>query len=91
MFGIGFMLFSQIQSVLSFYLTFALIAVGSSLGGFATLMVSIVNWFDRHRAKAVALSQTGYSLGGLCVHIVVFALEGFGWRTTALASGVIVN
>ncbi|MFP6796140.1 MAG: MFS transporter, partial [Pseudomonadales bacterium] len=90
MFGIGFMLFSQIQSVLSFYLTFALIAVGSSLGGFATLMVSIVNWFDRHRAKAVALSQTGYSLGGLCVPIVVFALEGFGWRTTALASGVIV-
>ncbi len=90
MFGVGFMLFSQIQSVLAFYLTFALIAVGSSLGGFATLMVSIVNWFDRHRAKAVALSQTGYSLGGLCVPIVVFALEGFGWRTTAFASGIVV-
>ena len=90
MFGIGFMLFSQVQSVLAFYLTFALIAVGSSLGGFATLMVSIVNWFDRHRAKAVALSQTGYSLGGLCVPIVVFALEGFGWRATAFASGIIV-
>ena len=90
MFGIGFMLFSQVQSVLAFYLTFALIAVGSSLGGFATLMVAIVNWFDRHRAKAVALSQTGYSLGGLCVPIVVFALEGFGWRTTAFASGIIV-
>ena len=90
MFGIGFMLFSQVQSVLAFYLTFALIAVGSSLGGFATLMVSIVNWFDQHRAKAVALSQTGYSLGGLCVPIVVFALEGFGWRATAFASGIIV-
>ena len=90
MFGVGFMLFSQVQSVLAFYLPFALIAVGSSLGGFATLMVSIVNWFDRHRAKAVALSQPGYSLGGLCVPIVVFALEGFGWRATAFASGIIV-
>jgi hypothetical protein len=40
--------------LLTFYLTFALIALGSSLGGFATLMVSLVNWFSRHRAKAVA-------------------------------------
>ena len=61
-FGIGFMLFSQIDSLLGFYLTFALIAVGSSLGGFATVMVSLVNWFSRHRAKAVAISQMGYSL-----------------------------
>ncbi|MCZ6888722.1 MAG: MFS transporter, partial [Gammaproteobacteria bacterium] len=56
-FGVGFMLFSRIETIWAFYLTFALIAVGSSLGGFATLMVSIVNWFDRHRAKAVAVSQ----------------------------------
>ena len=90
LFGVGFMLFSQIESILGFYLTFALIAIGSSLGGFATLMVSIVNWFDKNRAKAVALSQIGYSLGGLCVPIVVFSLELFGWRATAFASGVIV-
>ncbi len=90
LFGIGFMLFSQIDSVLGFYLTFALIALGSSLGGFATLMVSLVNWFNRHRAKAVALSQFGYSLGGFAVPALVFALELWGWRTTAFASGVLV-
>jgi MFS family permease len=90
LFGIGFMLFSQIETVLGFYLTFALIAIGSSLGGFATLMVSIVNWFDKNRAKAVAFSQIGYSFGGLCVPVVVFSLELFGWRATAFASGVIV-
>lgn len=89
-FGAGFMLFSQIDSLLGFYLTFALIAVGSSLGGFATIMVSLVNWFSRHRAKAVALSQIGYSLGGLSVPIIILCLEAFGWRTTALLSGVIV-
>ena len=89
-FGIGFIAFSRIDSLLTFYLTFILVALGASLGGFATLMVSLVHWFDRHRAKAVAISQIGYSLGGLSVPVVILALEAFGWRATALASGVMV-
>ena len=35
-------------------------------------MVSIVGWFNRHRAKAIALSQLGFSIGGLSVPLVVF-------------------
>ena len=89
-YGLGFMAFSQVDSVLTFYITFGLIAVGSSLGGFATVMVAIVSWFSRHRAKAIAASQLGFSLAGLCVPLVVYALEGFGWRTTAFVSGVLV-
>lgn len=89
-FGAGFMLFSQVDSLLGFYLIFALIALGSSLGGFATLMVSLVNWFDRHRAKAVSISQLGFSIGGLSVPLVILSLEAFGWRTTAFYSGVLV-
>jgi MFS family permease len=89
-FGAGFVLFARIESLLGFYLTFILIALGSSLGGFATLMVAIVYWFDRHRSKAVAMSQMGYSLGGLSVPLVILALEAFGWRATAMASGVVV-
>jgi MFS family permease len=90
LFGIGFILFSRVDSILTFYLTFVLIALGSSLGGFATLMVSLVNWFDRHRAKAVAMSQMGFALGGLSVPLVILILQTFGWRTTALISGVVV-
>ncbi len=89
-FGIGFLLFSQVQSLVAFYLTFALIALGASLGGFATIMVSIVNWFSRHRAKAVAFSLIGYSFGGLSVPVVILCMELFGWRATALLSGLIV-
>ena len=73
-FGVGFIAFSQVQSLLSFYAAFALIALGSSLGGFATVMVAIVNWFSRHRSKAVAFSQIGYALGGMAVPLVVLAL-----------------
>ena len=90
LFGIGFMLFSKVESLLTFYLAFVLIALGSSLGGFATLMVALVSWFNRHRAKAVALSQIGFSLGGLSVPLVILALETFGWRDTAFFSGVLV-
>lgn len=89
-FGVGFILFGLVQSILTFYLTFALIAVGSSLGGFPTLMVSVVNWFQKHRSKAIALSQIGFSFGGLLVPIIILSLEVFGWRSTAIASGVIV-
>ena len=89
-FGVGFILFSQIETLLGFYLTFALIAVGSSLGGFATVMVSLVNWFEKNRAKAVAVSQMGYSVGGLSVPVIIWCLEAFGWRTTAMFSGIFV-
>ena len=50
----------------------------------------IVNWFNRHRSKAVAWSQLGYSVGGMMVPLVVLALEAWGWRATAFLSGVAV-
>ncbi len=90
LFGLGFVLFSQVQDIVSFYLSFVLIALGASLGGYATLMVSLVNWFRRYRGTAVSWSQLGYSLGGLCVPLLALALEAYGWRAVALASGVII-
>ena len=90
LFMAGFMLFAITDSLLVFYLAWALIAVGSSLGGFATLTVAIVNWFDQHRAKAVAVSQLGFSLGGMCVPLVILSVEVIGWRWTAFASGFVV-
>ena len=42
-FSIGFFVFSQVNSITTYFVAFILIALGSSLGGFATLMVSLVN------------------------------------------------
>jgi MFS family permease len=89
-FGLGFFVFSQINSITTYFLAFILIALGSSLGGFATLMVSLVHWFDKHRAKAVAWSQIGFSLGGLSVPLIVIGLETWGWRNMAIISGCMV-
>ena len=84
-FGVGFMLFSQLNSPLTFYLTFFVISVGSSLGGPMAITVSIVNWFERRRATALGISQVGFAIGGLLVPLTVLAIEGWGWRWTAFA------
>jgi sugar phosphate permease len=89
-FAVGFFIFSLVESVTTYFVAFILIALGSSLGGFAFLMVSIVSWFDAHRAKAVAMSQIGFSAGELCVPFVMMGLATFGWRSMALYSGVLI-
>jgi sugar phosphate permease len=89
-FGIGFMLFSQIRSPATFIATYFLMALGSSLGGFLPVTVAIVNWFRRRRALALSISATGMAMGGLFVQVVVLALSRFGWRWTAFASGILV-
>jgi MFS family permease len=89
-FGVGFMLFSQIGSPIAFFATFFLMALGSSLGGYLPVTVAIVNWFRRRRALALGISATGMAMGGLFVQVVVLALSRFGWRWTAFASGLLV-
>jgi sugar phosphate permease len=86
----GFMALSQINSLMTFYMAFFTMALGASLAGFMPLTVAVVNWFRRRRATALATMQTGFAVGGLCVPIVVVALETFGWRATAFGSGVLV-
>lgn len=88
--GIGFILLSQIQSLTSFYLVFLLMALGASLSGILSLMTVIVNWFERRRSTALALMQVGASIGGLLVPLVAWSLLHFGWRPTAVVSGILI-
>jgi len=90
LFGAGFMLFSQVNSLTTFYLTFIVMAIGASLSGFMSITTTLVQWFERRRATAMSISQTGMSVGGMLVPIVALSLTTFGWRETAFASGVIV-
>src|SRR3990172_2674305 len=62
-FGLGFILFSQINSPLTFFLTFFLIALGSSLGGYLPLRVAVLARFRRPRSLALSLSATGMAVG----------------------------
>lgn len=90
LFGFGFILFSRIDSVTSFYIAAVVMAIGSSFGGFMPIATTVANWFDRRRATALGIMQTGMSIGGLLVPVVAWSMIEFGWRATAFASGIIV-
>jgi sugar phosphate permease len=89
-FAVGFLLFSRIDGRVGFFLTFFMMAVGTSLGGYLPISVAIVTWFRRRRALALSISGMGMALGGLLTPVVVAALARFGWRWTAFASGFVV-
>jgi MFS family permease len=88
LFGIGFILFSQIDSILGYYVTFFLMAAGSSIAGHLTVATAIINWFNRKRGLAVGLSSTGFGLAGILVPLIAWSLTTQGWRDTAFYSGV---
>ena len=90
MFGAGFILFSRTDSVLEYYLTFTLMAVGSSIAGFLTVATTVVNWFQRRRGVAMGIAMSGFGIGGLLVPVVAWSLTSVGWRSTALFSGILV-
>jgi sugar phosphate permease len=89
LFGGGFMLLSQIDSLLGFYGAFIVIALDSSMCGFFPINVALINWFERSRARALSALSLGLAVGGIFVPVVGWSLVHFGWRATAFGSGVI--
>lgn len=90
MLGAGFMWLAFVPGLVQFIGAFLVMAVGASLAGLLSLTTVLVNWFDRHRAKALSLMATGMSVGGLVIPLVTIAMVQYGWRGVALASGVVV-
>src|SRR5438876_10325 len=87
-FGVGFMLFSQVETLLEFYGAFIVMAIGSSFCGFFPVNVALIHWFERSRARALSSLSLGLALGGIFVPVIAWSLAAFGWRATAFASGV---
>ena len=90
LFGVGFMLFSQLDSLSTFYCAVVVIAIGSSMAGYFPLNVGIIQWFEKKRARALSMVGLGLALGGMFVPVVAWSMQSFGWRMTAFACGVVV-
>src|SRR3990172_1005182 len=88
-FGIGFMLLSQIDTLLGFYAAFVVVALGASMFSNFVVSVTIIQWFEKRRARALSALQFGGAIGGLFVFLVAWSIQTYGWRATAFGSGVI--
>ena len=90
LFALGFVAFGMMNSLLTFYLTFLLMAIGAALAGFLSVTTAVVNWFVRQRTLAVSISLIGIAGGGLAAPVVALMIEEIGWRGTAFVSAAIV-
>jgi MFS family permease len=89
-FGLGLILLGNIDSLAGFYAAVVVIALGTSLAGYFPLNVAIIHWFERKRARALSSVGMGLAVGGLFVPLVATSMLHFGWRATAIGSGVLV-
>jgi len=80
---------SLVRNSAAFASIFVVASLGLSLCGFLPLSTAIVDWFETRRATAMALMQTGISLGGLAVPVITLAIVSHGWRATMGVSGVL--
>ena len=90
LFACGFLLFARIDSRTTFYLALAVVALGSSIGGFMPIAATVTNWFSQRRATALGITLSGMSTGGLLVPLVVWLISNHGWRWMATLSGLLI-
>lgn len=90
MLAAGFFALSFAASFRSFILAYLIMAVGASLAGLLSQTTVLINWFERFRARALAIMATGMSLGGLAVPLITLALVEMGWRQVAVYSGLAI-
>jgi nitrate/nitrite transporter NarK len=87
--SVGFLLLSQVQSLLQFYLVLG-IFVGfgaSSMGNLATSKL-VTNWFDKRRGTALGIAASGVSLSGVVMpNVSAQLIENFDWRIGFMVFG----
>lgn len=90
MLGLGFIALSTIDSLMGFYAAILMIALGSALSGYFPLTIATIHWFSRKRARALSALGMGLALGGLAVPMVAWTMQTYGWRATAVGSGLLI-
>ena len=86
--GLGFVLLSRISSLLSFYLLFLFLSVGSSLLFPVPGWTAVANWFIKKRGTAIGILSSAIGLGGGLIYAVNALIDQYGWRTTLIIIGI---
>lgn len=90
--AVGMFLFSQINSLIMFYVSYAIIALGMSGCSQTVNMTAVANWFRKKVGIASGIALAGFGLSGLLVPVIVKLIDINGWRSAMviLAIGLLV-
>jgi len=87
--GIGYILFSQIESYTGFLVIYLGVVSLIFTPGFVIAPAVLANsWFIRHRARALTCLSAAMPIGGaVLTPLLAIAVETWGWRNAAILSG----
>jgi OFA family oxalate/formate antiporter-like MFS transporter len=88
--GLGMMLLSYTNSLLTFYGIFLLFSLGMSAGLTNSQYVAAANWFSKKRSWAMAILSTGFGFSGFIGPVLVWLIAQYGWRQAALIMAVVI-
>ncbi len=89
--GIGYVLFSTVDSYASFLIIYVgIISLTFTAGFVHAPAVLAVNWFRRYRARALTCLSAAMPVGGTFVTLLLaVAVHAWGWRTAAFLAGCV--
>jgi sugar phosphate permease len=86
--GLGLLLLSRTTSLVMFYGSYILIAVGMSTCVGVVPMTVVGNWFRKRVSLATGIVVSGTAVGGLLVPLVTRIIDTFKWRGAMTIFGV---
>ncbi len=87
--SIGLFWLSTINTILFYYLSYLLVSLGVSIGGFVPSMSAVNVWMPHKRATAMSWVIGGSSFGGFFLPLMVLSIEKSGWRATMIYLAII--
>lgn len=91
--GLGLLLAASARNLLTLHLAYGVLIGGIGQGAFfSPLTAAVSQWFDRHRALAIAIAASGQSVGGLALPpLMRWGADAIGWRATIGTYGLVAG
>jgi len=86
--GFGLILLSFTKSLVVFYASFLLLALGAGGCMSVVLVTAVAKWFDKNFGKAFGVVTCGFGAGGLIVPLIVWLIDLYHWRTALVILGL---
>lgn len=88
---IAFAILAVSSSLAEFYVACLLMGIANSLLGLLIVSQLINAWFVTRRATAMGFAVAGFAVSGfVLLPLIVWAQAQFGWRATAMGTGIMI-